>query len=55
MLSLAFAIGANVAAFSVVNTVVFRPLPVYEPERLFHLTYADGTRSSEGGNYTWFE
>lgn len=55
VLSLAFAIGANVAAFSLVNTLVFRPLPVVDPDRLFHITYADDTRSSEGGNYSWFE
>lgn len=53
--SLALAIGANVAAFSIVNTFVFRPLPVHEPHRLFHITYVDQSRSSEGGNYSWFE
>jgi predicted permease len=55
VLSLAFAIGANVAAFSVVNTLVLRPLPVADPESLFHITYVDDTRTSEGGNYAWFE
>jgi predicted permease len=54
-LSLALAIGANVAAFSLVNTLVLKPLPVSEPDRLFHLTYVDETRVSEGGNYSWFE
>jgi predicted permease len=55
VLSLAFGIGANVAAFSVVNALAFRSLPVQEPARLFHLTYADRSRSSEGGNYSWYE
>ncbi len=55
VLSLAFAIGSNVAAFSIVNTLVFRPLPVHEPHRLFHITYVNESRTSEGGNYSWFE
>jgi putative ABC transport system permease protein len=55
VLSLALAIGANVAAFSVVNTLVFRPLPVEEPDRLFHITYVNESGPSEGGNYSWFE
>ena len=54
VLSLAFAIGANVAAFSIVNTLVLRPLPVREPDRLFRITYVDDARTSEGGNYSWF-
>ena len=55
VLSLAFAIGANVAAFSLVNTLVLKPLPVADPDRLFHVTYVDETRTSDGGNYSWFE
>lgn len=55
VLSLAFAIGANVAAFSLVNTLVLRPLPVENPDRLFHVRPVDETRTSDGGNYGWFE
>jgi putative ABC transport system permease protein len=55
ILTLAFAIGSNVAAFSLVNTLVFRPLAVHEPHRLFHITYVNESRASEGGNYSWFE
>ena len=55
VLSLAFAIGVNVAAFSIINALVLRPLPVREPQQLFHITYAGEAGSSQGGNYAWFE
>ena len=39
--SLALAIGASLAAFALVDALLLRPLPVYQPERLIQLTTPD--------------
>jgi putative ABC transport system permease protein len=39
IVSLSLALGACAAAFSLVDALILRPLPVHQPERLIYLTY----------------
>ena len=39
IVSLSLALGACVAAFSLVDALILRPLPVHEPDRLIYLTF----------------
>src|SRR5258707_6167217 len=47
VLSLGFGLGANIAIFTLVDTVMLKPLPVQEPERLF---FVDNSGGKSGGN-----
>ena len=58
ILSLALAIGACTAAYSLIDALILRPLPVRDPEGLVYLTYpADRPGAPEGDsfNYPLFE
>ena len=53
VLSLALAIGANVAIFALVNAFLLRPMPVDHPERLvaIHVTAPNGGANIDGFSY----
>lgn len=55
LLSLAFGIGANAAIFALFSSVVSRPLPVREPQRLALVSTGDRFVSPQQYSYTTFE
>ena len=58
ILSLALAIGACTAAYSMIDALILRPLPVREPEGLAYLTYPSdrpGAPEGDSFNYPLFE
>jgi predicted permease len=58
ILSLALAIGACTAAYSLIDALILRPLPVRDPEGLVYLTYPSnrpGEPEGDSFNYPLFE
>jgi len=52
VLILALAIGANIVVFSLINTILLRPLPFYNPERLAWIAPADKSGGLSGATYS---
>ena len=55
VLSLGLGIGANTAIFSLIDTVLLKPLPVSHPEQLFFVDSSGGRSGQSGPPYPAFE
>ncbi len=58
VLSLSLAIGACTAAFSLIDSVILRPLPVHKPEQLFFVTqprWNDSSAEEDSLSYPLFD
>jgi predicted permease len=51
VLSLALGIGANTAMFSLMDAVMWRLLPIHQPEQLLSLTHGQGASFEDGFTY----
>ena len=55
VLSLSLGIGANTAIFSVINSVLFRPLPYYHSDRLIDFFSLDPAGGRDGLSMAEFQ
>ena len=55
IVSLALAIGANTAIFTLYDAVLLRSIPLHDPQRLYFLAHGNGENPGTSSNYGLFE